>query len=138
MPKKSERGCAAVKRGKLERAIVMLTAIFLALMAGWWLGTRHSRQILRQSNAAAHPTLPAGLQPVPASADPEIDYPLDINTASAKELASLPGIGEAKARDIVEWRRAHGRFLSETDLLKVPGIGEGTLERLLDYITVGG
>lgn len=121
-----------MKLRKLEWAIVTLTAVLLALMAGWTLGKRHSREILRQA-APSH-----ALEAAPAQEGPEAEFPVNINTAPAEDLTALPGIGETRARSIVEWRREHGRFQSVTDLLQVPGIGEATLEGLLDYITVGG
>lgn len=56
--------------------------------------------------------------------------PLDLNHASAAELATLPGIGPAKAARILEARRARSGFRSLDDLLAVPGIGPATVERL--------
>ncbi|MBI2856368.1 MAG: ComEA family DNA-binding protein [Chloroflexi bacterium] len=61
---------------------------------------------------------------------------VNINTASAEELQALHGIGEVKARAIVEYREANGPFLRVEDLLLVPGIGTTTLEDLQDLITV--
>ncbi len=123
-------------RKALERAALILTAVFLALMAGWTLGNLHSRRLLQRTAPAA---LPVQTTPAPDDAPaPEVDFPLNINFATAEELTALPGIGQTRAEEIVAWRRTHGRFRSVTDLLNVPGIGEATLKGLLDYITVGG
>jgi comEA protein len=58
------------------------------------------------------------------------DAPVEVNRASADELATLPGIGPALARRIVEWRGANGPFRTVDDLERVPGIGPATVERL--------
>lgn len=62
---------------------------------------------------------------------------VDINSASAEELQSLHGIGEAKAQAIVEYRRANGGFDSADELTAVEGIGEKTLESIRDEVSVG-
>ena len=60
---------------------------------------------------------------------------VNVNTASPKELESLPGIGEVLAQRIVEYRETHGPFRSPEDLLKVKGIGPRKLENIRDRIT---
>lgn len=52
---------------------------------------------------------------------------VNINDASAEELSTLNGIGEAKAQSIVSYRTKFGRFTSVEDLLAVDGIGQATL-----------
>jgi competence protein ComEA len=61
---------------------------------------------------------------------------IDINAAGVAELVRLPQIGPRLAWRIVEERAAHGRFESAAELTRVPGIGEKTLDRLKDYVTV--
>lgn len=63
---------------------------------------------------------------------------LDVNRASAAELTELPGIGEVRAQAIINYRNEHGPFSKVEDLLAVPGIGEGTLDRIRSMITVAG
>jgi comEA protein len=53
-----------------------------------------------------------------------------LSTATADELAQLPGIGPARARAIVEDRKLHGRYRSIDELRRVSGIGPATLDRL--------
>lgn len=66
------------------------------------------------------------------------DPVVNINTASAGELAAaLNGVGEARARAIVEHREQFGPFSSVDELRYVNGIGASTLERNRPRITVG-
>ena len=61
---------------------------------------------------------------------------LDLNTATAGELDALPGIGPAKARAIVAYREAHGRFASVDAVAGVPGIGPALTVRIRDALVV--
>jgi len=60
---------------------------------------------------------------------------VNLNAASAAELARLPGVGPAKAKAIVDYRSAEP-FRKPEDLRKVKGIGDKLYERLKDQITV--
>jgi competence protein ComEA len=62
---------------------------------------------------------------------------VNINTATAAELEALSGIGPKTAEAIVEYREANGPFEGIEDVMAVPGIGEGTFEKIKDEITVG-
>ena len=57
---------------------------------------------------------------------------VNVNTATASELESLPGIGPAKAAAIVADREANGPFASCADLQRVQGIGKATVAGLAD------
>lgn len=70
-----------------------------------------------------------------AAPDPA-DATVDVNAADADQLETLPGIGPARAADLIDWREEHGRFETIEGLLKVPGIGPATLERLRERIRV--
>lgn len=59
---------------------------------------------------------------------------VNINTADADELETLPGIGPVLARRIIDWRTANGSFTCPEDLLQVSGIGQTTLDGLRDRI----
>lgn len=61
---------------------------------------------------------------------------VNLNTASAEELAGLPRVGPVLAQRIVEFRQQHGRFSSPEDLDAVPGIGTKMLESLLPLVSV--
>jgi competence protein ComEA len=59
---------------------------------------------------------------------------VNINTAGADALESLPGIGPMLAQRIVEYREAHGSFAQIEDIMEVSGIGSGTFEKIRDLI----
>jgi len=74
------------------------------------------------------PRFPVAQPPGPAK--------VNLNTASADELDTLPMIGMKRALQIVEFRRTGGRFEEVDDLLKVPGIGKGTLKAIRRLVSV--
>ncbi|AWL12508.1 Endonuclease/exonuclease/phosphatase family domain-containing protein [Saliniradius amylolyticus] len=61
---------------------------------------------------------------------------LDLNSASAEALQTLPGIGEKKAAAIVAYRNSHGGFSSIEQLKDVKGIGDATLENIKSLLTL--
>jgi len=62
---------------------------------------------------------------------------VNINTASAEKIATtMTGIGDNKAKAIVEYRSSHGKFKSVQDLENVDGIGIKTVEKNKDKITL--
>lgn len=61
---------------------------------------------------------------------------VNINTASQSELETLPGVGPAKAKAIVEYRKQHGNFKSVEELKNVKGIGEGIFAKMKNEATV--
>ena len=66
------------------------------------------------------------------------DYSLDLNTATKVQLMELPGIGDTTAARILDYREQNGRFSSTDELLNVEGIGEKKLLQIEPYIMVGG
>lgn len=79
--------------------------------------------------------LPARSQPVLLSTAPpstEAGGLIDINTATEQELDTLPGVGPVLARRVIEGRP----YGAVDDLLRVAGIGQATLDKLRDHVTV--
>jgi len=65
-----------------------------------------------------------------------LSVPVPLNTATAEELDTLPGIGPKTARAIVEFREQNGKFSTPDDLLRIPGIGPRKLAALLPHIQI--
>ena len=61
---------------------------------------------------------------------------VNINLADETLLMTLPGIGEARARDIIAYRTEHGAFTSIEDLMNISGIKESLFEKIKDKIVV--
>lgn len=95
-----------------------------------------------QGNAAQNGASQGGAQPqpartlTPAGSAQKGSTPVNINTATAEELQTLPRIGPAMAQRIIAWREAHGGFRSVDELDAVPGIGPSMLENLRPLVTV--
>jgi competence protein ComEA len=63
---------------------------------------------------------------------------VNINAASAEELALLPHVGAATAQRILEHREKNGAFKAAEDLLLVRGIGEKTFDDIRPYVSLSG
>ena len=70
---------------------------------------------------------------IAASSD---DSRVNLNTATAEELMTIPGIGEAKAKAIVSYRQENGDFSSIEEIMNISGIKEGLFRQMKDYIMV--
>lgn len=112
--------------GIMAAAVVLLAA---ALMLTHFAAGERSYETLAQLPASGAVT---GL------GHPVREDQININTASAEELDKLPGIGPVKTEAILAWRTEFGPFRYPEELIRVKGIGEGTLDKLLDMITTGG
>jgi competence protein ComEA len=65
-----------------------------------------------------------------------LGLPIDLNRASAEDLAAVPGIGPALGKRIVEHRQAHGPFQKIEELKEVSGIGPKKLENIEPYLII--
>ncbi len=84
--------------------------------------------------APAHATGPAA--GAVAGAPPATGALVNLNTATAEQLDTLPGVGPVTAQKILSWRTEHGAFAAVDELLEVDGIGEKTLAELAPLVTL--
>lgn len=122
-----------MKISAVEKGILALTAAFLLLTLGFFLGQRSGAEPYSVS-AQTLWTEPVGESAAQETVRPE---QVNINTADAAQLQRLPGIGQVRAGAIVADREENGPFRIPEDITRVSGIGQGTLEEILEYITVG-
>ena len=108
-----------------EWVLLGLTGLFLCLLLG----------LFYHDRAAAPDSVSVERAASSEELRPELEK-VDLNTAAEEELMELPGIGEALARRIVEYREAHGPFRTVEQLTEVSGIGQGKLAELEGRITV--
>lgn len=117
--------------------MVLVTLVFCAFAVGFFIGRSVNNGSIQVSSI---PTISPTQAPSAATSptEPQVQFPLDINTATVDELMTLPGIGATLAQRIVDYRSENGAFESLSDLLNVDDIGQTRLENILDYITIGG
>ncbi len=88
------------------------------------------------SSIGASEQAPGSPAPAPAQSPSAPPDAVDLNTATAQQLDTLPGVGPVTAAAIVAWRDANGRYTSVEQLAEVDGIGPARLEKLRDLVRV--
>jgi competence protein ComEA len=73
---------------------------------------------------------------IPKEGEDETPQKIDINRADTWLLEALPGIGEVKAQDIINYRNQNGSFRNINELLNVKGIGEAICDEIKELVTV--
>lgn len=133
-------GKKANKSGLLrpaERWAIGITVLVLALTLGFHLGTARRVPELRVQTELQAPE-ERQERATDAEAEPhEAVERIDLNRATAEELATLRGIGPTLAGRIVAYREEHGPFARLEDLTLVDGIGSTLLEENLERLYVG-
>ncbi|WP_232376709.1 ComEA family DNA-binding protein [Amycolatopsis aidingensis] len=79
---------------------------------------------------------PPGMAPAAAAGAGAPPGRVDLNTASPAQLEELPGVGEVTAQRIIDWRAQHGPFTAVEQLREIEGIGEKRFARLRAEVAV--
>lgn len=121
------------KRRSAVGALCLMWVLGVAMLAGIS-PSFAAEQGAAQQNAALGSVAPEKAAPAaPAATVAQVN----INTADAQTMASkLHGVGEARAAEIVRYRETYGPFSSAEELVEVKGIGQSTLDKNRDVITL--
>lgn len=132
----NEHTLAFFKKGVLtEKALIRLLIISNCIMLLFYIGMRFNGYL----ETKELPTVTVDeTYSEESNITREDNYVImvDINTDNLFLLCQLPGIGEAKASAILEYRKENGDFTSIEELLEVPGIGEAVYNNLKDLVYI--
>ena len=120
------KGVLGTTRKHVLAAVCTVVAAALVLSFGYYAG----RRVNRDEYAVVYSS--SAREAVERSM-PDL---VDLNTADAEELAGLEGIGPALAERIIAYREENGPFEHASDVMNVPGIGEGIFAKIKDSVTV--
>ena len=126
--------------------LLIVSFVFAAFIVGFFSGRNLNRTpvqirtlspapVRSATEAPTEATAPSPTEPAPTEVTTPAG-PINLNTATAAQLETLPGIGPTLAQRILDYRAANGPFGSVGELLKVSGIGEKKLEAIWDLVTV--
>ena len=111
---------------KLEKILLAATAVFFVLAVA--LLPRNGGAAVRAEPAFALPGATPDASPVPG------EVYIELNSADARELTLLPGVGPVTAEAIVSYRETHGPFLALEELLLVPEVSESVYAAILEAV----
>lgn len=112
----------------IKKAVI--TIFCLCAVFGLILSSVKGELDLRDAvSAGSYPRYPEG-------APDAVAFPININTATLRELKALDGFGDAKAEAVIRYREEHGSFASVDELINVSGIGKATLNRIRELVTI--
>ena len=106
----------------LSKIFLIVTAVCIALYIGVFIGRIGMRNTTNLSNAAY-------------TEDKDFQK-IDLNTATAEELAQIPGLHKDVAKAIVDYRIRYGRYYKVKELLDVDGVTRQIYDTIKDYVTI--
>ena len=115
--------------------MIGITCVFLCVILGIFIGRNFTDSYKRIEDFPINPTTQTDEQN-----DIQTDAPIkiDLNAATLYQLQLLPGVGEAIAQRIIDYRSQNNGFQSVEELMKVDGIGEKKFAEIKPYIKIGG
>ena len=116
------------------KAVTFLVILILAGSGFWGLRRFAPTMFLGKPDLIAVPNEERPQNQATETVIPSTPELLNINTASAEELQTLPNIGVQMAKRIITYREQHGKFASVDALQEVKGIGVKTLEKLRPFV----
>ncbi|MBR4289066.1 MAG: helix-hairpin-helix domain-containing protein [Oscillospiraceae bacterium] len=118
-----------------QKLLIGLTFVFAAFVLGLFTGRNLNRTPVQIQALPAVTVAETEATTEAAATEPAV---ININTATAAQLQTLPGIGPVIAERIVAYRNEYGAFETVGELMNVSGIGEKKLEAVWDLVTIGG
>lgn len=127
----------------------LLAGLVVIIVSGlsivWWDKTKRTKDVvenqeivaLKEQNELLRQELSEKSQQVAGAATENVGDKINLNTADAEELDKLPGIGPARAADIIAYREQNGGFKNIEEIKEIKGIGDKSFEDLKDLITIG-
>jgi comEA protein len=127
----------------LEKYRVVMGGVIAVVIVGIgglliWYDRHPNTTTISTRTLVSQTTVPASGAEITTTSAKSNSSLININTANAEQLDSLPGIGATYAQRIIDYRVAHGNYKTTHDLVLVKGIGEGTYTKLKDLVTTGG
>ena len=119
------------KKNKLtEKTVIILLSCMIGVLVIFIIGTQFINSLKYNDDDIVIDTV---TENSPIIKD---EGKVNINSDDIFELCSIPGIGESKARAIIEYRRENGDITDINELLEIRGIGEKILENISEYIYI--
>ncbi|MEE1315090.1 MAG: helix-hairpin-helix domain-containing protein [Faecalimonas sp.] len=133
--------CGAVQRpgvyelpeGSRVYEAILQAGDFTEQAARWQV---NQAEILEDESSIYVPTVEEAAAETAVTGQSAKEKKVNLNTATKEELMTLTGVGEAKAEQIIRYRKEHGRFQTIEEIMQISGIKEGLFEKIKENITV--
>ena len=113
--------------------LAVLCLLFAVFLGGFFLGRNVNASEVQLSR---QPEVTTGTESPPPTSTAARDTLICLNTATAQQLQTLPGIGPTLAQRIIDYRNANGPFTALEQLMLVEDIGEKRFAAIKDYLTL--